>query len=119
MSSNIKTASRISIALSSALLATCMLAAGNAFADEPLLTTTVNFDDLNVSAPAGAAVLYDRIHGASKRVCIYSGGWADLMAAACARKATAQAVEKLNLPALTAYYQSKIGRQSQTLTASR
>lgn len=68
---------------------------------------TVKFADLNVSSPQGAAQLYVRIRGAAKSVCAPPTYWATLGTSemdACVRKAIADAVTKVNQPALYAVY---------------
>jgi UrcA family protein len=101
------------------MLLVCVLVVSHAFADEQFRTETVKFHDLNVSTSTGAEALYNRIHAAAKSVCVSSGYWAQIDELACARKAEAQTVEKLNLPLLTASYRMKHGGRTEVFTASR
>jgi UrcA family protein len=62
--------------------------------------------------------LYERIHAAAWRVCDQRAG--ELTAVGrCVRKTEADAVGKVNVPLLTAFYQKKTGSQPQTITANR
>jgi UrcA family protein len=121
MDSNVKTANRIPVAFWTAMLLACVWVTSRAVADDQVRTETVKFQDLNVDTPAGAQVLFSRIHAAANRVCSESRSdplsW--VAAAACAKRAEAQAIEKLGLPQLTAYYQMKTGKHTQSLSASR
>ena len=119
MSSNIQTTNKACRAYSTAMLLACVLVVSNAFANEQFRTETVKFQDLNVTTSAGVEALYNRIHASAKRVCIIPGDdWATAERA-CARKAEAQAVEKLNLPLLTDYAQMKNGGHTEMFTAKR
>jgi UrcA family protein len=119
MNSNIKTPNRIALALSTATLLTCVWAASNAFADEQVRSETVKFQDLNVNTPEGAQALYGRIHAAAKRVCYVSDSVLEQASAACARKAEGDAIQKLNMSQLTAYYKIKTGGHTPLLVAAR
>jgi UrcA family protein len=102
------------------MLLACALAASTAFADDQVVRTeTVHFQDLDVDTPAGVNALYGRIQAAAERVCFQPNARLELLEAACERKAEAQAVEKLNVPLLTAYYRVKTGRPTHTLSANR
>jgi UrcA family protein len=119
MNLNIKT--RIPLALSTAMLLTCVWGGSSAFADEQLRSERVRFHDLNVSTPEGVEALYGRIHAAAKRVCSDSDPVMQPAVSACARKAEGNAIEKLNLSQLTAYYKikTKTGDHTQPLVAAR
>jgi UrcA family protein len=121
MNSNIKTTNRIPLALATAMLLTCVWGASNAFADEEVRSERVKFQDLNVDTPEGVQALYGRIHAAAKRVCSQSDPVLWPAESACARKAEGNAIEKLSLPQLTAYYQikTKTGDHMQPLVAAR
>ena len=121
MNSNIKTTIRIPLALSTAMLLTCVWAGSSAFADEQVRSETVKFHDLNVETPDGVQALYGRIHAAAKRVCSDDDPVMRQAVAACARKAEGNAIEKLNLSQLTAYYKikTKTGDHTQPLVAAR
>jgi|HubBroStandDraft_1064217.scaffolds.fasta_scaffold1264430_1 UrcA family protein len=77
-------------------------------------TITVKFADLDVSLPQGASVLYNRIRVAAKNVCSpleQSGSLAaQIHLNACVDKAIADAVIKVNAPALIAVYGAKTGK---------
>jgi UrcA family protein len=119
MNSNIKT--RILHALATATLLTCVWGASSAFADEQVRSEKVKFQDLNVTTPEGVQALYGRIHAAAGRVCFQSDPVLREAQSSCARKAEANAIEKLNLSQLTAYYKikTKTGDHTQPLLATR
>jgi UrcA family protein len=119
MNSNIKT--RISLGFATAILLTCLGGAPGALADEPVRTETVKFQDLNVDTPDGARALYARIHAAAKRVCAESDAALKPAENACIGKAEGNAIDKLNLAQLTAYYQNKTKTKdhAQPLVAAR
>lgn len=83
-------------------------AAASPAAESPeLRSITVKYADLNLSSPEGAAALYGRIRAAARSVCSTSGdkslsSWAGTEA--CVRKSTADAVTKVNAPALFVVY---------------
>lgn len=118
MSSNVTALSRVSVAFATAMLL-AFVAVSNAQADEQVRSETVKFGDLNVGSPSGVEALYKRIHGAAQRVCFDDSMLVRSASRACARKAEAAAIEKVNLPQLTAYYQKKTGGQIQPLIATR
>jgi UrcA family protein len=67
------------------------------------LQTIVKYTDLNVSNPAGAAVLYARIKQAARQVCYPLGGRDPASQArmkACLNHAITEAVAKVDEPAL-------------------
>jgi UrcA family protein len=108
------------------VLATAMLLASawcvpGAFAEEQVRSERVKFPDLNVQTPEGVQVLYGRIHAAANRVCSVDDPVMREAASACIRKAEADAIEKLNLSQLTAYYKIKTNASGhpQPLVASR
>ena len=119
MNANTKTANRIPRTLSTAMLLMCMCAFSGAFADEPVRSEKVKFQDLNVDTPEGVQALYGRIHSAAARVCSDSDPILRMAAALCAKKAEGDAIQKLNLPQLTAYYRIKTGDRTQPLVAAR
>jgi UrcA family protein len=117
MNSNAKIAKRTVPAYATALWLACGLVASNAHADE-IRSQTVKFADLNIGTPAGAEALYGRIHAAARCVCDYPLAWRAAVSA-CVTKAESEAIGKVNIPLLTALYQSKTGNSSQELTANR
>jgi UrcA family protein len=74
---------------------------------------TVKFGDLDISTPQGAIALYGRIRSAAGNVCgpMYgSDNVADQLNKACLQKVIADAVLKVNRPALSAVYEAKTGK---------
>jgi UrcA family protein len=114
---------RVRLTCSLAMAVACALLASQAFAQEiEVRSETVHFADLNTDTPSGVAALYGRIHSAAQRVCAVSGE-RDLgrarVAADCAARAEAAAIDKVDLPKLTAFYREKTGGRGPTLTANR
>jgi UrcA family protein len=118
---NANTKTRIPLALATAMSLTCVWGASSAFADEQVRSERVKFQDLNVDTPEGVQALYGRIHAAAKRVCSESDPVLQAAQIVCARKAEGDAIGKLNLLQLTAYYKTKTktGDHSQPLVAAR
>jgi UrcA family protein len=85
---------------------------------------TVQFADLDLSKPEGAATLFGRIKGAAKAVCsAYSKGKtpADMQRyAACIEFAVSNAIARVDEPVLTDYVASRTasGRKAPTKVAS-
>jgi UrcA family protein len=75
-----------------------------ATADPSDESRTVKFADLDISNPSGAHVLYRRIRAAAQVVCSYYFFATDTDKARCVRDATADAVTRINQPALSAVY---------------
>ena len=119
MRSNLQTINRAFLACSSAILLAGVLVTSNAHADEQVRAETVKFQDLNVDTSAGVEVLYRRIHSASKRVCSETDAVMQAAAISCTRNAEARAIEKVNLPSLTAYYRMKNGDRKEAIVAKR
>jgi UrcA family protein len=119
MNSTIKTP--IPLVLATAMLLTCVWGAYSANADEQVRSERVKFQDLNVDTPQGVQALYGRIHTAAKRVCSQTDPVLQAAEGSCAKTAESNAIEKLNLPQLTAYYQvkTKTGDHTQPLVAAR
>ena len=117
MNSNVKTANRTIVGYAAAMALACVLAASNAHAGDQVRSETVKFADLNLGSPAGVEALYGRIHAAARRVCDQPAGEAVIRA--CMTKAESEAIGKVNVPLLTAFYQKKTGSQPQTITANR
>ena len=67
----------------------------------------VKFADLNITRPPGAAVLYARIRAAAKSLCSYYVFQSDAAESKCINDAIANAVTKVNEPALFAVYNAK------------
>jgi len=119
MNSKEKIATRMPLVLSTAMLLSCVWGGSIALADEEVRSETVKFQDLNVDVPEGVQALYTRIHAAAKRVCSQTDPILRLAATTCAQKAEANAIRKLNLSQLTAYYKAKTGDKTQPLIAAR
>jgi UrcA family protein len=118
MNSNVKTNNHSMLGYVTAMCLACVVVAFNAHAGDQVRSETVKFADLNVGTPAGAEALYVRIHEAAVRVCRQPGGF-QAAVRSCMNKAENEAIGKVNLPLLTAFYQKKTGRTPQTITASR
>lgn len=67
----------------------------------------VKFADLNISSPAGALTLYERIRAAAQGACSYYWFKTDADEARCVHDAIANTVTKVNRPALFAVYNAK------------
>ncbi len=118
MNSNEKTDKRSILGYATAMALACVLAAFNAHADDQVRSETVKFADLNLGAPAGVEALYRRIHTAARHVCEQPR--LEFPAArACMTKAESEAIAKVNVPLLTAFYQKKTGSLPQTIIAKR
>ena len=76
-------------------------------ADPTPVSVNVKFADLNISSPAGALVLYDRIRAAAEGACSYYWFETDAAEARCVHDAIANGVTKVNRPALFAVYNAK------------
>jgi UrcA family protein len=76
-------------------------------ADPGSASRTVKFADLNISNPSGAHKLYGRIRAAAQVVCSYQWFATDTDKARCVRDATADAVTRINQPALFAVYNAR------------
>jgi UrcA family protein len=96
------------VAGAAAMLLACVFAVSSASAepDGQVRMEDIMFQDLNLTTTAGVDALYQRIHAAALRVCALSGQ-AELGAAPasakCTKGAEARAIDKINLPALTAF----------------
>jgi UrcA family protein len=73
-------------------------------ADPGDTSRTVKFADLNLANLSDAHVLYRRIRGAAQVVCSHYFFLTDAERARCVRDATADAVTKINQPALSAVF---------------
>jgi UrcA family protein len=99
-----------SVAVAAGVLLACVFVVSSALAVEPdgeVRIEHVKFQDLNLDTVAGVDALYKRIHAAAQRVCAVSGPvelvfYVSRASAKCTKDAEARAIEKINLPALTA-----------------
>jgi len=117
MNSIDKTDNRTILAYAAAMWLACALVASNASAND-VRSETVKFADLDVKTSAGVQALYGRIHAAARRVCEQPSGEQQAVRS-CVAKAESDAVAKVNLPLLTAFYQGKTGIQPPAIIASR
>jgi UrcA family protein len=102
--------------MNAAVVLTAGLVVIPAFASDPrdsAASEVVKFRDLNLGTSAGIATLYERIHAASQHVCGAEDAGKDLngqsVRQVCAKDAEARAVAQVNVPALTAYAEEKLG----------
>jgi UrcA family protein len=82
---------------------------------EPPRQETFRVSDLDLSTPTGVATLYQRIRAAAVRVCKpWNGDSAGTKVTwdLCRDSTLAHAVGELKLPALTAYYEARLPRNS-------
>jgi UrcA family protein len=77
-----------------------------AAADPGAESRTVKFADLDLSRAAGAHALYRRIRAAAQVACSHYFFATDTDREHCVREATADAVTRINRPALSAVYDS-------------
>jgi len=119
MNSNVKTANRTILGYAAAMALACVLVASNAHAGDDPRSETVKFADLNVGTQAGVETLYGRIHAAAWRVCEETAAELAATTGRCMRKAESEAIRKVNVPLLTAFYQKMTGSRPQTITANR
>ena len=89
----------------------CIVAA----ADPGAASRIVKFADLNASDPSSAHVLYRRIRAAAQVACSYHFFLTDTDKGRCVRDATADAVTRIDQPALSAVYNAN----NKTSTPSR
>jgi len=88
-------------------LASSFSAVSAADAGPKPVSLTVKFTDLNISKPPGAAVLYSRINAAAISACSFYWFRSDAVQDRCVHDAIANAVIKVNQPALFAVYNAK------------
>jgi UrcA family protein len=92
------------------MAAVCAIA--SAGTPDQSLQRTVGFSDLDITHPAGAAVLYQRIRAAAREVCRASIehdlNFAEL-SGFCVQDAVARAVNEANIPTLSRCHETAIG----------
>jgi UrcA family protein len=76
-------------------------------ADPSSASINVKYADLNIASPSGALVLYERIRAAAQSACNYFWFKTDADEARCVQNTIANAVTKVNQPALSAVYNAK------------
>jgi UrcA family protein len=87
--------------------ATALCFAAIAAADPSSASITVKYADLDIASPAGALVLYERIRAAAQSACSYFWFKTDADEARCVHNTIANAVAKVNEPALSSVYNAK------------
>ena len=88
-------------------LASSFSAVSAANASSESTSLKVKSADLNISSPAGARVLYDRIRAAAESACSYYWFERDADQVRCIQDAIANAVTRVNRPTLSAVYNAK------------
>jgi len=88
-------------------------------ADPHSATITVKYADLNIASPSGARVLYERIRAAAQAGCRYFVFETDADETRCVDNAIANAVAKVNQPALSAVFDSKLKPTGRTALVSQ
>jgi UrcA family protein len=88
-------------------LAASFSAVSAADANSKPVSVNVKSADLNLSSPAGARLLYDRIRAAAESACSYYWFERDADQIRCIHDAIANAVTKVNRPTLFAVYNAK------------
>jgi len=83
-------------------------------ADASFASITVKYADLNLASPSGARVLYERIRTAAQSACNYFWFKTDADEARCLQNTIANAVTKVDQPALTAVYNAKFKTSAPT-----
>ena len=76
-------------------------------ADPSSASITVKYADLDIANPSGALVLYERIRAAAQSACNYFWFKTDADEARCVQNTIANAVTKVDQPALSAVYNAK------------
>ena len=95
-----------------------LIGMGSAYADDVSVpTTVVKYGDLDLTHAAGAAVLYQRLNQAARKVCApldipQSAITKSEPYKACLSKAISGAVAKIDKPEFTAYVAKKISPES-------
>jgi UrcA family protein len=97
----------IATAIFGALASSFSAVASAADASNKPINVIVKFADLNISSPAGARALYGRIRAASENACSYYWFKMNQNQVRCVHDAIANAVTKVNRPALFAVYNAK------------
>lgn len=101
---------------------TCGLVAVCTAAETDPPHTTVKYADLNLSTPEGAVALYARIQRAASRVCSPLDGrdlTSKMQMDSCFHKAIADAVAKVNQPALFDAYNAQNARPTPIVLVAR
>jgi UrcA family protein len=96
-----------------------MIAVNTSYAGEPLdapRSLTVQFADLDLSKPEGAALLFGRMRGAAKKVCGIAGTSLreKYQHADCIELALTNAIARVDRPMLTKYAASELPSKKAT-----
>jgi UrcA family protein len=75
--------------------------------DSNPVSITVKYADLNIATPSGSRVLYERIQAAAQNACSYFWFKTNADEARCIHNTIANAVTKINEPALSAVFVAK------------
>jgi UrcA family protein len=86
-------------------------------ADPSAASITVKYGDLNVASSSGALVLYERIRTAAQTACSYFWFKTDADEARCVSNTIANAVTRVNEPALSLVYNAKAKKPASTLVS--
>ena len=86
-------------------------------ADPSSVSFTVKYADLNITSQSGARVLYERIRAAAQAGCAYYLFETEEDEARCVHDAIANAVARVNQPALSAVFDAKFKIQARTTPA--
>ena len=100
-----------------ACLALCFSAVSAA--DPSSASITVKYADLNIASPSGALVLYERVRAAAQSACSYFWFKTDADEARCVHSTIANAVARVNQPALSAVYNAKYAASAPNLLVSQ
>ncbi len=90
---------------SAALAAETSASPANGASAHAAVTYPVRYEDLDVSSPHGAKILYLRIRYAAEMVCGSAASWGKKEGQACVSKAIDDAVARINRPLLSQYQQ--------------
>jgi UrcA family protein len=101
------------------LAALALSSSAIAAADPTSAGVTVKYADLNIASPSGALVLYERIRASAQSACSYFWFATDADEARCVHNTIANAVAKVNEPALSAVYDAKYKTSAPSPLASR
>lgn len=118
MNSNVKTKDRTLRTYAMAMWLAGTLIVSSAYAGDEVRTERVKYADLNLDSSAGVEALYGRIHAAARHVCDQPAE-AVANVKACMRKAESEAIGKVNVPLLSAFYAAKTGSPPLPIIAKR
>jgi UrcA family protein len=108
--------------VAAAAILVSILATGSAIVGESLAARqTIKFQQSDLGTPAGVATLYGDIRSAALQVCTAEQPRPARMdqVQTCTRQAEAQAVRRVNVDALTAYFRSESQHPAATFASNR